>query len=56
MFKWVGSLPGSREAGCIVQVVDNAGNVQVDANKGQYYVFAPKFPFGVWLPLVLSGP
>jgi len=39
--KWVGSFPGGEYTRFFVQVVDNAGNVLADVNKGRKYTPAP---------------
>jgi hypothetical protein len=39
--KWVGAFVGDATTRYFVQVVDGAGNVTTDTNKGQYYVPAP---------------
>jgi hypothetical protein len=39
--KWVGKFPGGEYTRFFVQVVDNAGNVLADVNKGRKYTPAP---------------
>jgi hypothetical protein len=59
--KWVGAITGTLETRYFVQVVDGAGNVSVDDNKGQYHLLAPSvrlIPTSstlVYLPLVVRG-
>jgi hypothetical protein len=57
--KWFGSFPATADTVCFVQVVDRAGNVAVDTNKGSYYRFAtgepPSLMYWVYLPVVTRG-
>ena len=58
--KWTGVIPGANTTLFFVQVVDNAGNVAVNENKGRYYTLAPPPPLAtgrqvgsrVYLPVV----
>jgi hypothetical protein len=59
--KWTGAIPGANTTLFFVQVVDNAGNVAVNENKGRYYSLAPPPPLAtgrqvgsrVYLPVVV---
>jgi len=54
---WLGSFPATRDTVCFLQVVDQAGNVTIDTNKGSYYRFAAGKPlsgqYQVYLPVAL---
>jgi hypothetical protein len=59
--KWTGILSGTVETQYLVQVVDGAGNVAIDHNKGRYRRFSRPVPliedagYAVYLPLVVRG-
>lgn len=62
MWKWTGTIPATVQTRFFVQVVDRAGNVAVDNDKGRYRaLFAPLPPVGglpsgrVYLPLLMKG-
>ena len=42
--KWSGTITSTNQTKFFVQVVDNAGNVAVNDNKGQYYPVVPPLP------------
>ena len=42
--KWTGEITGTVNTIFFVQVVDTAGNVLVDTNKGKYYPLLPPLP------------
>jgi len=60
--KWTGVITATAQTVYFVQVVDGAGNVAVDDNKGAYFTFPPPVPlaFGrnpslIYLPLLMKG-
>jgi hypothetical protein len=61
MLKWTGVISGTVETRYFVQVVDGAGNVALDDNKGQYHPLSLPFPLiesagsTIYLPLILKG-
>jgi len=61
MHKWTGVISGTVETRYFVQVVDGAGNVAMDDNKGQYHPFSLPLPLvegtgnTLYLPLILKG-
>jgi hypothetical protein len=56
-FKWVGTMPASKETVFFVQVVDGAGNVAVADNKGAWYTLEEleTGPSVIYLPVVLKN-
>jgi len=62
MLKWTGVISGTVETTrYFVQVVDGAGNVALDDNKGQYHPLSSPLPLiesagsTIYLPLILKG-
>jgi hypothetical protein len=62
MYKWTGVISATVETQYFVQVVDGAGNVAIDDDKGQYHRFLPpvplivgKNPHNIYLPIVKKG-
>jgi hypothetical protein len=60
--KWTGAITATIQTRYFVQVVDGAGNVAVEDNKGNYFGFPPAVPLAVgrnpnmlYLPLLLKG-
>ena len=60
--KWTGSIPATLQVRYFVQVVDGAGNVAVDDNKGSYFAFPAPVPLApghnpsqIYLPIVMKG-
>jgi hypothetical protein len=60
--KWTGVITATTQTRYFVQVVDAAGNVAVEDNKGAYFGFSPPVPLAVgrnpnmiYLPLLLKG-
>lgn len=49
--KWTGVITGAITTQFLVQVVDNAGNVAVNDNKGRYYTLAVPAPLATGKPL-----
>jgi hypothetical protein len=62
--KWTGEITGTVDTVYFVQVVDTAGNVLVDTNKGKYYPLLPPLPLAsgrqvdisrrIYLPVVVK--
>lgn len=61
MVRWTGVVSATTETLTFIQVVDGAGNVATDLNKGAYHAFTVPLPLvdsgldRVYLPLVLKG-
>jgi hypothetical protein len=61
MGRWTGTITGTQQTRYFVQVVDGAGNVAVDDNKGRYHPLWKPLPFvadaanPAYLPLVVKG-
>jgi hypothetical protein len=60
MLKWTGTISATAGTRYFVQVVDGAGNVAVDDNKGQYHELSPAVrsideSSRIYLPLILKG-
>ena len=60
--KWTGSITATLQTRYFVQVVDSAGNVAVDDNKGSYFAFPAPVPLApgrnpslIYLPLLMKG-
>jgi hypothetical protein len=61
--KWTGQITATANTRYFVQVVDGAGNIAVDDNKGQYYPLLPPLPLiqgralenRLYLPSVQKG-
>jgi hypothetical protein len=60
--KWTGSIPATQQTRYFVQIVDGAGNVAVDENKGSYFAFAAPVPLApghnpsqIYLPVLMKG-
>ncbi len=52
--KWTGVITGTVNTRFFVQVVDNAGNVAVNENKGRYYRLAEPVPLAEGRPLMVE--
>ena len=61
MLRWTGAISATAETRYFVQVVDGAGNVAIDDNKGMYHPLSPPVPLiqgsghTVYLPVILRG-
>jgi len=60
--KWTSVITATSQTRYFVQVVDGAGNVAVEDNKGAYFGFSPPVPLAlgrhpslIYLPLLLKG-
>lgn len=61
--KWTGTITGTASTVFFVQVVDGAGNVTIDDNKGRYYLLAQPLPLAsgnpiqrkLYLPIIRAG-
>ncbi|MBX2997161.1 MAG: hypothetical protein KF893_01530 [Caldilineaceae bacterium] len=61
--KWTGLITATTNTRYFVQVVDGAGNIAIDDNKGQYYPLLPPLPLAqgraldnrLYLPAVTKG-
>ena len=49
--KWTGSITATTSTRFFVQVVDHAGNVAIDDNKGSYYAVLPPLPLATGRPV-----
>ena len=52
--KWTGTITGTIGTEYFVQVVDAAGNVAIDDNKGRYYGLAVPLPLAAGRPIVME--
>jgi hypothetical protein len=58
---WTGTITGTTESGYLVQVVDDAGNVAINDNKGRYHPLLSPLPLvgssdnTLYLPLITTG-
>jgi len=49
--KWTGIISGTVNTQFFVQVVDKAGNVAINDNKGRYYTLTPPLPLATGRPI-----
>ncbi len=49
--KWTGIISGTVNTQFFVQVVDKAGNVAINDNKGHYYTLTPPLPLATGRPI-----
>lgn len=61
MRKWTGAISGTTQTRYFVQIVDGAGNVAIDDNKGQYRSLSRPLPLilgsekRLFLPLIMKN-